>query len=213
MTELHQVLTAHRPTTEPRAVSKLSVGGSANRSLTVAAPADGSRLLRSRAREQAVSSKIPLRFLKKEVFSQTRQPAAQHPGNTARVREGFSNSEGTACRPRPHQPQTTKQTQFRRPQWNQRLLRTKFVAWISILRSAAFAPPRPQPIAPVPQVAFIGSRHRPRNQDSRHVKASDSSVAHTPSVPRRDSSRRPGLAVSGGPPAGETQPGVHHGQY
>ena len=114
MTELHQVPTAHRPTTEPRAVSKLSVGGSANRSLTVAAPADGSRLLRSRAREQAVSPKIPLGFLKKEVFSQTRQPAAQHPGNTARVREGFSNSEGTACRPRPHQPQTTKQTQFRR---------------------------------------------------------------------------------------------------
>ena len=86
MTELHQVPPAHRPTTEPRAVSKLSVGGSANRSLTVTALADGSRLLPSRAREQAVSSKIPLGFLKKEVFSQTRQPVAQHPGNTARVR-------------------------------------------------------------------------------------------------------------------------------
>ena len=86
MTELHQVPTAHRPTTEPRAVSKLSVGGSANRSLTVAAPADGNRLLPSRARQQAVSSEIPFGFLKKEFFSQTRQPAAQHPANTARVR-------------------------------------------------------------------------------------------------------------------------------
>ena len=38
-------------------MSKLLVGGSANRSLTGSAPADGNRLLRSRAREQAV---VPL---------------------------------------------------------------------------------------------------------------------------------------------------------
>ena len=47
---------------------KLLVGGSANRSLTVAAPAGGSRLFRSCAGEQAVSSKILFGFLKEEVF-------------------------------------------------------------------------------------------------------------------------------------------------
>ena len=52
----NQAPTANRPTAEPRTVSKLLVGGSANRSLAVAAPADGNRLLRSRAREQVVSS-------------------------------------------------------------------------------------------------------------------------------------------------------------
>ncbi len=49
------------------------------------------------------------------------------------------------------------------------------------------------------------SKDEPRSGLS--LKASDSSVAHALSVPRRDSSRRPGLAVSGGWPAGETQPG------
>ena len=40
---------------------------------TVAALADGNRLLRSRAREQAVSSKIPFRFPKRRGFSQIRK--------------------------------------------------------------------------------------------------------------------------------------------
>ena len=43
--------------------------------MAVAAPAGGNRLLRSRAREQAVSSKIPFGLLKEEVFLQTRKPA------------------------------------------------------------------------------------------------------------------------------------------
>ena len=64
----NQAPTADKPATELRAVSKLLVGGSANRSLTVAAPAGGSRLFGSRAREQAVSSKILFGFLKEEVF-------------------------------------------------------------------------------------------------------------------------------------------------
>ena len=51
-----QAWTTDRRRAEPQAVSVLLVGGSANRSLTVAAPADGNRLFRSRAREQAVSS-------------------------------------------------------------------------------------------------------------------------------------------------------------
>ena len=57
MTKLHQAPTADRLAAQPQAVSKLLVGGSANRSLTVLAPADGNRLLRSRARQQAV---VPL---------------------------------------------------------------------------------------------------------------------------------------------------------
>ena len=60
----NQAPTPDRPATELRAVCKLLVGGSANRSLTVAAPAGGSRLFGSRAREQAVSSKILFGFLK-----------------------------------------------------------------------------------------------------------------------------------------------------
>ena len=42
-----------------------------------AGPADGTQLLRSRAREQAVSSEIPFGFLKEEVFSQTRERAVE----------------------------------------------------------------------------------------------------------------------------------------
>ena len=42
-----------------------------------AAPADGTQLLRSRTREQAVSSEIPFGFLKEEVFSQTRERAVE----------------------------------------------------------------------------------------------------------------------------------------
>ena len=42
-----------------------------------AGPADGTQLLPSRAREQAVSSEIPFGFLKEEVFSRTRERAVE----------------------------------------------------------------------------------------------------------------------------------------
>ena len=49
----------------------------------------------------------------------------------------------------------------------------------------------PSPISSTTPSA-VASLHRPRNQHSRHANASDSFVAHALSVPRRDSSRRPG---------------------
>ena len=86
--------------------------------------------------------------------------------------------------------QNTKQTQFRRTPVKSTRSKNEPRSAISLLRSAAFTPPRLRPIAPVPQRPLLGSRTR--RQDSCQVKASDSFVAHILSGPRRDSSRRLG---------------------
>ena len=70
----HRRASSHRPSV-PLISSHLPCHARALK-LTLAAPADGNRLLRSRAREQAVSSKIPSGFLKEEAFSQTLTLAA-----------------------------------------------------------------------------------------------------------------------------------------
>ena len=100
--------------------------------------------------------------------------------------------------------QTTKQTQFRRTPIKSTASNDQpRSADLAVEIRGLCAPPSTDNATP----SVAASPHRAGNRDSRRVKASDSSVAHALSVPRRDSSRRPGLAVSGGSLAGETQPG------
>ena len=87
------------------------------------------------------------------------------------------------------QSQTTKQTQFR-------LTHVKSVLFKDESCSADLAVeirgPSALPLTDSTSPSAAASPHRAGNQYSRHVKESDSFVAHTPSVPRRDSSRRLG---------------------
>ena len=107
-------------------------------------------------------------------------------------------------RPGGVQPKPTKQTQFgRTPIKSTASNDQPRSADLAVEIRGLSAPPPTDNATP----SVAASPHRAGNRDSRRVKASDSSVAHALSVLRRDSSRRPRLAVSGGPPAGETQPG------
>ena len=117
-------------------------------------------------------------------------------------RIGFRASSESA--PQPGLTQTTKQTQFRpTPVKSAPFKDEPRSADLAVEIRGLSAPPPTDNATP----SVAASPHRAGNRDSRRVKASDSSVAHALSVLRRDSSRRPRLAVSGGPPAGETQPG------
>ena len=103
--------------------------------------------------------------------------------------------------------QTTKQTQFRRTPIKSTASKDepRSADLAFEIRGLCTAPPTTDSTSP------SGGAYRQPAPPSEPRFSPCESVrffcGHALSVPRRDSSRRPGLAVSGGPPAGETQPG------
>ena len=113
-------------------------------------------------------------------------PPIDTPSPTA-ARIGFRASSKSA--PQPGLTQTTKQTQSRpTPVKSAPFKDEPRSADLAVEIRGLSAPPLTGGTSPL----GAASPHRAGNQHSRHVKACDSFVAHTLSVPRRDSSRRLG---------------------
>ncbi len=117
-------------------------------------------------------------------------PPIDTPGPTA-ARIGFRASSESA--PQPGLTQTTKQTQFRpTPVKSAPFKDEPRSADLAVeIRALCSAGPPTDSASPSTAAASQQS-HRLRHQDSSHLKAPDSFVAHALSVPRRDSSRRLG---------------------